>query len=1217
MTIKKILIIAFMSAICCLKVSAQDFFNLTAEQVRIDDNLPYFTHSFDLGKHYSDSVYTVEISYPEYIDMSDSDIKKYQAISSTVPGELPEISTYLGVGRKRGRLTATFVPVVYRDGKYQKLVSFMLLLKASPANTFEIPGASSLLAKSASALTRADDVSISENTRYADNSILQSGKWAKIRVAESGVYQLTETLIRQAGFNDLPKVKIYGYGGNLQPEAITESYITSTDDLTEVATCTIGGKRFFYGLGPVSWSGTASGTATNQRTRNPYSDYGYYFLTESDETPLSVDSATFISSVYPSVYDYNNIYEVDDYAWYHGGRNLYDSNLFGSGVSRDYTIESSSTSGRGYIIVSLLADASMTVTVSVNDSVVGTMRVSNPGSYDMARTSTSTFSVNNLTSSNKITITQNAAGNMRLDYISLHSNEPKAAPDLANGTFGTPEYVYNITNQNHHADTPVDMTIIIPTTQTLLEQAQRLKALHEQYDGMSVRIVPADELFNEFSSGTPDATAYRRYMKMLYDRATDDNLPKYLVLFGDCAWDNRMLTTDWTGYSPDDFLLCFESENSLSQTDCFVTDDYFCLLDDGEELYTSQGYTGQPDIAVGRFPVRTAAQAKIMVDKVERYLSNDNAGTWQNTIIFMGDDGNDNAHMEDAEAVAEIIEENYPSIDVHKVMWDAYKMENSSTGNSYPDARRLLQQYMASGSLIMNYSGHGSASQLSHEGVLTLADFEDISTTGLPLWVTASCDIMPFDGQEDNIGEVAVLNEKGGAIAFYGTARTVYQLQNSYMNQAFMNRVLATVDGKRISIGEAVRLAKDSLSSTVRSSSSGIDRYRDLTANKLQYSLLGDPAIVLAMPTMTAVIDSVNGIAPSADNIQTLKAGTKVKVEGHISSGDASGSVATDFNGVMTATIRGAKELITCQLNNTSDDGADRAFQFYNRSSTIYKGSDSISAGKFSFEFVVPKDITYSDETGQIIIYGINNSNTMQAHGSDENIVFNGTGELATDSIGPSVFCYLNSSAFVNGDMVNPTPYFVAEVNDASGINSTGTGIGHDIQLVIDNDASQTYTLNEYFTFDFGSYTSGTVEYSIPELTTGAHQLQFRIWDILNNSTTSVLTFSVANNIDPRLFSIDCSPNPATTSTTFRITHDRAGSDVDIVIELFDMSGRKLWQTSTTDESASSTSAVDWDLTIDGGRVLNTGVYLYRVKIACDGSNYVSQAKKLIVLSNK
>ena len=98
----------------------------------------------------------------------------------------------------------------------------------------------------------------------------------------------------------------------------------------------------------------------------------------------------------------------------------------------------------------------------------------------------------------------------------------------------------------------------------LRTQAERLKAFHEQNDGMRVRIVPADELYNEFSSGTPDANAYRRYLKMLYDRAqTDADMPKYLLLFGDCVWDNRMLTANCRNLNPDDYLLCFESENSF------------------------------------------------------------------------------------------------------------------------------------------------------------------------------------------------------------------------------------------------------------------------------------------------------------------------------------------------------------------------------------------------------------------------------------------------------------------------------------------------------------------------------------------------------------------------------------------------------------------------------------------------------------------------------
>ena len=178
------------------------------------------------------------------------------------------------------------------------------------------------------------------------------------------------------------------------------------------------------------------------------------------------------------------------------------------------------------------------------------------------------------------------------------------------------------------------MVIIISEAQQLKAQAERLKKLHEEHDGMRVQIVPADELYNEFSSGTPDANAYRRYLKMLYDRAeSEEDMPRYLLLLGDGAWDNRMLLDTWSNCSPSDFLLCYESENSYSETSCYVTDDYFCMLDDNEG--GSIVVSDKADVAVGRISARTDAEAQVAVDKIESYINNKEAGSWQNTVCFI------------------------------------------------------------------------------------------------------------------------------------------------------------------------------------------------------------------------------------------------------------------------------------------------------------------------------------------------------------------------------------------------------------------------------------------------------------------------------------------------------------------------------------------------------------------------------------------------------
>ena len=1184
----------------CLQGKAQGFINLTAQEVRIDSVLPSYTYQKPLGSHYADSTYTVSIEYPEFIDMTEADIQRYQQLGGEEPGTLPEVTQHVCVARKQGVLDISFCPIVKREGKFQKLVSFKLAVKGKAREGL-----------AAAARTRANESSV----RYAEHSVLQSGTWAKIRIPASGIYQITSSLARTCGFSDISKVKIYGYGGALQPEKLTGDYLIATDDLKEVPTCVVGGRKLFYGVGPVTWESDSATT----RIRNNYSDYGYYFLTNAgDEEPLTIDEEAFKAAYYPMADDYHFLYEVDDYAWFHGGRKLFDKTLYTIGSPQTYTLTSSDTGG--ILSVTLSYDDYFEASVCVNDQEVGQIIVSkdavskakstdNPidfvDSYAKAADHTWTFPLDSIkVGTNTVKITQTSGANVRLDYLVLTSRQPKALPDLASASLPTPEYVYHITNQDHHADAPVDMVIIIPTTQKWLAEAERIKAHHESKDGLRVGIVPADELYNEFSSGTPDANAYRRYLKMFYDRAvTEADMPRYLLLFGDGAWDNRMLISDWRNCNPDDFLLCYESENSFSEVKCYVSDDYYCLLDDEEEIQqqTSRGtisYLGKPDVAVGRFPVRSAEEAKIIVDKTIGYANNENAGSWQNTLMFMGDDGNNNAHMITADKVANALQTAHPALNIKKVYWDAYTRQSSSTGNTYPDVSTLIKSQMAEGALMMNYSGHGISYGISHEFVLRLPDFEEPTSLRLPLWVTASCDIMPFDGQEENIGETAVLNKKGGAIAFFGTTRTVYANYNELINLGFSQYVLASTNGVRNTIGEAARLIKCDL----------VESRKDVSPNKLQYTLLGDPALVLAAPTQQVVIDQINGLPVDGASAVTLPAGSIAKVTGHIASGTATDAA---FNGTLTAIVRDAEETVVCRLNEPGD--AEQAFVFNDRTKTLYSGSDSIRNGVFTFTFAVPKDISYTDGSGLMTLYAVNHEQTRTAHGETNHFILNGSSTALNDSIGPSIYCYLNSKSFRNGSKVHTSPYFVAELYDENGINASGSSIGHDLELIIDGDMTKTYNLNSYFGYDFGDYRSGTLGFSIPALDYGHHHLLFRAWDVLNNSSTAELDFVVARDIAPECIGVRCLRDPATGGATFVITHDRAGCELHVQLDIYDMAGRQLWRYTETGVPADNTYIFDWNLAMDGGRRLQTGVYLFKISISSDGSGQSSKTKKLLI----
>ncbi len=1203
MTNKRVRIFFVWIALLVLALPAkaqQRFFNLTADEVKVDSVLPHFLYSIPLPENYQDSVYTVSVKYPEYMDMTVSDVANYNRISgAALPSQVP-LSQNISVSRRKGYLVVSFCPLVFRNNKYQMLVSFMLDVKAKAVKNSVLRQR-----KNDKAYASAADI-------YAEHSLLASGKWAKIRVSSSGVYQLTDATVRQAGFSNINKVKIYGYGGNLQNEALYANDLARTDDLKEVPQCVVGGKHLFYAKGPVSWTSNSS----TVRRRNPYSDYGYYFITQSDEEPATVDSATFVSSFYPSPDDYHSLYEVDGYSWYNGGRNLFDPTPISVGGSQQVVITNTTGSQKGRLTVNVSAGGTNQIRILLNGKELGTLNVPIL-QYCKAGQDSGTYLLDNLkVDGGKDTITiQNVSGEIaRLDYVSMAWEKAIPLPNLS-GSHPAATYVKNIANQDLHADGQADLVIIIPASRTLLKQAQRLKEFHESHDGMRVNIVAADQLYNEFSSGTPDANAYRRYLRMLQDRAaTEADMPKYLLLFGDCVWDNRMLTADCKRFDPDDFLLVYESENSFSETVCYAGDSWMGILAEGAG---SDARRELQDVGVGRFPVTTVAEAKIMVDKTINYSKNQNGGAWQNTIMFMGDDGNDNIHMKDVDSVANSVGRDYPNFLIKKVMWDAYTRESSATGNTYPEVSKIIRQQQANGALVMDYGGHGSATLISHESVLGLSDFSESRTSNLPLWVTAACDIMPFDGVTETIGESAVLNEKGGAVAFYGTARTVFTSANKYINHAFMKRVLSLQDGKPIALGEAHRLAQNDVMlgtnrypTPTREDPNKTSPEQDNTENHLQYSLLGDPALSLNLPTAQVVVDEIDGVAVGSGTMPTVKAGSVIKMKGHVAGVEG-------FNGVVTATVRDTQEEITCKLNNTSGDGAEVAFKYLDRTKTLYHGSDSIRNGQFELTFAVPKDINYADGQGMINLYALNTDKTIRANGSCDQFIVGGSAEAKNDSVGPSIYCYLNSPSFVDGGNVNSTPYFVAEIKDKDGINAAGSGIGHDLQLVIDGDMAKTYTLNNNFSYDFGTYTSGSTFYSIPELEEGPHRLQFRAWDIQNNSSTAVLHFNVVKGLRPQLFNIGVTNNPARTSTTFIISHDRMESNMDVVIELFDAAGRQMWRHAESGVSATGNYTVDWDLSVDGGRPLQTGVYLYRVKVSSEGSSYVSKTKKLIVISNR
>jgi len=1114
--------------------------------------------------------------------------------------------------------------------------------------------------------------------RYSENSVLSTGTWVKIRVPDSGIYQLTGSDLRSMGFKSIDNVKLYGMNMEVLPENGLENL---PGDLTELPLYRTGDKVLFYGRGTTKWTLTNLSNNTPQfiHFNNPYSNYTYYLLTEG-ENPKEFATYNYDVKESNSVSSFPSyaLIEKDEYSFMNSGRTFFESYDYALGSNKSYTLDlpGVDSSSNVYLTVQFCAagTSSSSVSVSMNSQDIGSFTIGSLAEYEAGKLGNGRYTLsNNFSESNtvRLTHTRSSGNSGHLDYIRagymrrLHLDgsqllfRPSRSGDITfqlsgatektqvwrvtrgcdidgvsgslsgdvltipftsestsaitwkdeelialdpSASFPKPQVLGRIENQDLHSLGNIDMVIVVPSSGHLVSQAQRLADVHKEYDGMECVVVRADQIYNEFSSGTPDATAIRRFMKMLYDNATSSmNRPKDLLLFGDGLWDNRMITSATKHFSSDDYLLCYESDNSLSHTDSYVLEDYFVLVDDNASSNALYAY---PRIGIGRLPVHNASEAKDVVDKLVGYIQNTEVGSWKNTMCFICDDGNNNIHMQDGEAVISQTMRLFPDYNINRIYLDTYYREVTATGNRYPGAESDVNKQVRDGALIMNYTGHGSPNGMTHEKVFQRSHFDNWNSPRLPLWITAACDISPFDMNQENIGESAVLNPRGGAIGFLGTARTVYSSPNRQMNLRFMKYVLGSdALGRQYTIGEALSLGKCEL---ISSSSSAV--------NRAHFVYLGDPGLKLKIPTYKVVIDDINGISSSSGSIASVGAGETVKVNGHIE--NVSGLLADDFDGLVYPTILDNIETVVCNNNprgeNNGND-SDEPYTFEARTRTLYTMVDSVRSGRFSFNFPIPLDNNYSGESGLISLYASMNDHSIEAHGHNEQFKITSTSTSYSDDKGPEISpVYLNVESFQSGDVVNETPLLIAYLSDESGINTTGSGIGHDITAMIDNNEQTTYSLNSYYSPTIGDYHSGSVVFSIPELEDGHHTLTVRAFDIFNNSSSSTIEFYVNNGEKPKIFSLYVN-SPVHDTALFTIENDRPQSDLTVHIKVYDIAGREVYNTKETNFSSSSTYTFSWNLNETDSHLV-PGVYLVKAGISTSDGPQSTEAVKFFVV---
>lgn len=788
----------------------------------------------------------------------------------------------------------------------------------------------------------------------------------------------------------------------------------------------------------------------------------------------------------------------------------------------------------------------------------------------------------------------------RLAWNNAYTGRREYAAWDESATLPAPEYVATVAAQNLHETESGVPDMVIFTLAAWQSEAERLARHHsEGPDSLKVQVVDIEQVFNEFSSGTPDVQALRRMLKMHYDRGIAAGTPlRYALIMGRPTWDYRKVTADARNLGFQSMPTWESYTSPLDENRSFMTDDIFAFLEDGSGVNLG---SDKLCIAVGRMPVRDLAGAKSAVDKVIAYSSTAPTGDWRNQMVVIADDQDNAIHLDQAEEyIADIAKTGEGSqMFVTKAYNDAFEL----VGGTAQGVRDRLYRMLREGTSWLTYIGHASLLEWSGEKIFTAKDVNELSLKHLPVVYASTCEFAQIDGPPTPGAEIMWSNNPGGCIAIIAAVRPVYISDNGILSRAMASKMFVrNDDGTMPTIGEIYCRAKNNLR----------DKKGNLISNtnKLRYILMGDPAMRPKVPDNKVTLDAINGERPAPDAYVTIPAGAEVTLEGSVNAPD--GTLMADFDGEVSLTMHDA-EYSTTTLGR--GEGAVRTFE--EQGGKLAAARTAVKGGRFSVKLSMPAEISDNFRPAALNMYALSaKDGVTDAMGLNRDFYVAGyMPPEKPDTVAPVIeTLYLNHESFAEGDRTHANPMVFATVRDDRGINLSDAGVGHQMSLKL--DGTKTYSdVSLYFTPDFGAGEAGSVAYPIEGLQDGEHTLTFRVWDTSGNLAEKTMAFTVDSSRAPKILDVYSDANPATTAANFYVTHDMPDRNLTVSVDVYDLRGRLRWSSKASGTSDLNRSApVTWDLTDNSGARVGRGIYLYRATVTdSEGETHSSATRRIAV----
>ncbi len=1107
------------------------------------------------------------------------------------------------------------------------------------------------------------------------NSVLATGDWYRIAVNATGIYKISISDFESAGVQargkNINDLALFGNGGGPLPEKNSDPRIS---DLAENAIYVADENNdgifnnndyiLFYAEAANVWRYNSS-SQWFEYTMHPYATENYYFFTctggigtskritdttESVATPLSVTntyiSRAVINNDLVNTHNTGKIWVGEKFSTATTSRTftLQAPNMVpGSRVHTRYALASISTQNSSFTVDWGNGRNTVSYHPLVNRHAIERNDFTTSGGNNVSFNITYNYR-EGLATGYLDFIEINAVSQLRFtqgqsDFRNFGTNDPDSASryaiagcnrnvrvwdvtDLTNvrsiagtlvndtfyfnasnentrefvaydgNSFYSPLRIESVANQNLHALSSVDLVIV--SHKNFLDQADRIADLHRIYDGLSVEVVTPEQVYNEFSSGKPDAVAIRSLMKMLFDKSCADasaSAPRYLLLFGKASYDNRNLLQN-----NQNTVITYESETSFNDEGVSTAgDDFFGYLHDNESGLSRESI----EIGIGRLPARTIAEAETLAEKIENYITRKDfeipniKGDWRNSVVFLADDADPGSEGDvdfllSSEYTTEKITEKFPTYNIEKIYADSYVQQSGAIGSFYPDVRNALTRSINYGCLLLNYVGHGSYDHIGSERYMERSDADAYTNRyALPFFMASTCTFGKFDMTDElSGGEKFVLNPNGGGIAIVAASRPISH-SRSFDTKICID-ALDHANGRQNAIGDALMNAKNAASSSHA------------------INLIGDPAIRLSLPDNNAVVTSINNKAVRDSIADIADVLSEVTIEGEIR--NANGNIDSSFNGILHATVFDR----VATYYTLANDNEDTETPFTQQKSILAKTSDTVINGHFRYTFLVPKDVSYKYDFGKLSHYA--QSGNSNATGCYKNILFGGFNEDADSVVfRPTVRLYMNDSLFISGGCTDDNPAIFAILSDKVGINSVGSGIGHDITAILDGNANEIMVLNDFFETDINDNTRGYIRYPLYNLPEGTHTLTLKAWNVYNYSASATITFVVKKG-NPQIGRFFAYPNPARERVSIQLEHNSSENPTDAEIFIFDAAGRLVRSIKPAISDGSYVIGdVEWDFRNQSGGKVANGVYFMRAIVTFANGEQDTKSAKVIL----